>query len=381
MGGAAGGEIPMFRPSFAESDFAALRDQLASGMVARGAAAAAFESRLAARVASEGALTTSSGTAASSLAFAALGIGVGDEVLTPSLTCLGVVNAISRTGATPVFVDIDPVSLTIDPEAAAAAMTDRTRAIVPVHYAGHPADLDALTALATARGLAILEDIAHGLGALYRGRPLGSSGNLGILSFHGTKIITTGEGGALVGPTTLLDSARRDTNFGVTGGEHPSGFPDDSVATPGLKFGMSDLQAALGSNQLDRLDELLAARARTAEFYNARFDGNPALRTPIVSSDVVSSWHAYTLRLRPEASDAGAEAFIRAVRANGGAASHQFFPAHLTPLYRSAGASPLPVTEREAFLIVSLPIFPGITDDQLEREARAVEAAVAQLAQ
>jgi dTDP-4-amino-4,6-dideoxygalactose transaminase len=368
-------DIPMFRPSFAESDFAALSDVLATGMVARGSTARRFEDQLAARTGAEGALTTSSGTAASSLAFAALGIGAGDEVLTPSLTCLGVVNAIARTGATPVFVDIDPESLTIDPAAAAAAVTARTRAIVPVHYGGHPADLDALGGLAAEHGLAILEDIAHGLGATLRGRALGASGNLGILSFHGTKIITTGEGGALIGPTALLDRARPDTNFGVTPGEHPSGFPEDEVAIPGLKFGMSDLQAALGINQLSRLDDLLAARRRTAAFYNERFAANPLLQIPTVSRDVESSWHVYTLRLRLDVRPTTTERFVRAVRTRGGAAAHQFFPAHLTPLYRNHNRS-LPVTEREAFRIVSLPIYPGITDEQLHREVRAVEAAL-----
>jgi dTDP-4-amino-4,6-dideoxygalactose transaminase len=364
----------MFRPSFAESDFAAVQALLATGMVARGATAHDFERRISGRTGSRAALTTSSGTAASSLAFAVLAIGSGDEVLTPSLTCLGVVNAIARTGATPVFVDVDPDTLTMSPDATAAAITARTRALVPVHYAGHPADLDALTSIATDHGLVIVEDIAHGLGATYKGRPLGSSGNLGILSFHGTKIITTGEGGALLGATDLIDHARTDTNFGVFPGEHPSGFAEDSVATPGLKFGMSDLQAALGISQLDRLDELLAARRRAASFYSARFSTNPALRIPTERDDVNSSWHVYTLRLRASSISATAEEFIRAVRANGGAASHQFFPAHLTPLYRSEVE--LPVTEREAFLIVSLPIFPGITDDQLEREALAVEQAV-----
>jgi dTDP-4-amino-4,6-dideoxygalactose transaminase len=375
MGEAVGGEIPMFRPSFAPSDYAALSDLLSTGMVARGATARRFEELLAERVAAEAAVTTSSGTAAATLAFTALGLGPADEVLTPSLTCLGVVNAISRAGARPVFVDVDPATLTMDPEAAAAAVTDRTVAMVPVHYAGHPADLDALTEIAAEHGLHIIEDIAHGLGATHRGRPLGSSGNPGLLSFHGTKIITTGEGGALIGPASLLHGARGDTTFGIVPGEHPSGFPDDSVETPGLKFGMSDLQAALGINQLGRLDELLLARRRTADFYTERFADNRALRIPTTLDHVTPSWHAYTLRLRPEVIDATAEQFIQAVRAHGGAASHQFFPAHLTPLYR-AGQASLPVTEREVFLIISLPVFPGITDEQLAREVVAVERAI-----
>jgi dTDP-4-amino-4,6-dideoxygalactose transaminase len=374
MGETAGNVIPMFRPNFSEGDYAALSAVLASGMVARGTRAGEFEDEISARVGSPAALTTSSGTAASSLAFAALGIGPGDEVLTPSLTCLGVVNAITRTGAAPVFVEIDPDTLTIDPNAAAVAVTSQTKAIVPVHYAGHPVDLDAIMSIAATNGLAVVEDIAHGLGASYRGAPLGSSGNPGILSFHGTKIITTGEGGALVGSVHLVESVRADTNFGVTRAEHPSGFPDDSVTTPGLKVGMSDLQAALGISQLARLDELLEARRRTAAFYNERFADNPALRIPVVRDWAEPSWHVYTLRLRPEYLGVSAERFIQAVRAHGGAATHQFFPAHLTPLYAPAGA--LPITEREAMLIVSLPIFPGISDEQLEREVRAVEAAI-----
>lgn len=372
-------ELPMFRPSFAEADVRALTDQLATGMVARGATARAFEENLGRRLGGEAAVTTTSGTAASSLALRSLGIGAGHEVVTPSLTCLGVVNAIARSGATPVFVDIDPETLTVDPDAVKAAVTPRTRAIIPVHYAGHPADLDALTAIAGDAGIVMIEDIAHGLGAEYRGRALGSSGNLGILSFHGTKIITTGEGGALLGPRSLLDEARRDTNFGVLGGEHPTGYIEDSVETAGLKVGMSDLQAALGISQLGRLNDLLAARREIAAFYNERFGDNPALRVPTEAADVRSSWHWYTLRLDPGRIPATAEAFIARVRASGGAASHQFYPAHLTPLYRDSSIT-LPVTEREAFLIVSLPIFPGLTPEQLELEATAVERAVGDLA-
>ena len=280
MGEAVGGAIPMFRPSFVDSDYAALSGLLATGMVARGATARRFEERIADRVGSEAALTTSSGTAASSLAFAALGIGAGDEVLTPSLTCLGVVNAIARTGATPVFVDIDPDTLTMDPDAAAPRHRPHARpscpftmrVIPPISMRSPRSPLS--TGSRDHRGHR--PRARRGL----RGRPLGSSGNLGILSFHGTKIITTGEGGALIGPHDLLEGARLDTNFGVVPGEHPSGFPEDSVAIPGLKVGMSDLQAALGLSQLARLDELLAARRRTADFYNERFAANPALRIP-----------------------------------------------------------------------------------------------------
>ena len=355
---------------------------LESGMVATGQKSHEFEGAIAATIGAEAAVATNSGTSAMSLALEVLGIGVGDEVITPSLTCVGVVNAIARSGAIPVFADIDPVTLCLDPASVREAASTKTKAIVPVHYGGHPYDIDGMRAVADETGATIIGDLAHALGATVGGEPVGRFADLSILSFHATKIITTGEGGMLAGPTEIIERARLDTRHGV-GDDLPGSeaeFTGSRWISPGLKLGMSDIQAALGLTQFAGLEARLAARRRVADSYTAVFAGHPHLVTPAELPGSRSSWHFYTLRISADAFDTDAGAFIAGVHQRGGAAARQFYPAHLMPLFSgeaTRAAVSLPVTERESFLSMSLPVYPGIP----EADVRAVIDAVLQTAE
>jgi dTDP-4-amino-4,6-dideoxygalactose transaminase len=362
----------MFRPDFTGADLARLGETLASGMVATGRRSREFESRISALIETDAAVATHSGTSATTLALELLGVGAGDEVITPSLTCVGVVNAIARSGAKPVFADIEPDALTLDPQSVERAVTAKTRAIVPVHYGGHAYDIAGMSAIAAEHGLTVVSDLAHALGATVGGRPVGAGAELAILSFHATKIITTGEGGMLAGAASFIDRARLDTAHGLADiGADPSDFIGERWVSPGLKIGMSDLAATLGLSQLERLDDLLAARRRVADAYTAALSGHPGLRVPTEGTGVRSSWHFYTLRLRERFFGRDAGAFISRVQQLGGAASRQFYPAHLMPLFAASMVS-LPVTESQGFLSMSLPVFPGITDEQVDAVIGAV---------
>jgi dTDP-4-amino-4,6-dideoxygalactose transaminase len=370
---------PMFRPNFDASDLSAIGDTLDSGMVATGRRTRDFESSIASAVEAEDAVATNSGTSAMTLALSILGIGDGDEVITPSLTCIGVVNAIVRSGATPVFADIDDETLTLDPDSVRSATSDRTRGVVPVHYGGHAYDIAGMTAVASEGGFPVISDLAHALGATVDGHSVGRGADLALLSFHATKIITTGEGGMLAGPASLIERGRLDTAHGLADiGADPADFVGERWVYPGVKVGMSDIQAALGSSQYARLDELLLARRRVAERYTEALAEHPGLRVPIERRGVRSSWHFYTLRIRPEIVGTAGE-FIAKVQEFGGTASRQFYPAHLMPLFSTTSSRrvPLPVTERESFVSLSLPVFPGITDAQVDAVIAAVLRAAA----
>jgi dTDP-4-amino-4,6-dideoxygalactose transaminase len=380
-----GQSVPfIFRPSFSAQDRAALDGVLASGMVATGERTHAFERAIASSIGSPAAVATNSGTSAMTLALEVLGIGAGDEVITPSLTCVGVVNAIARSGAIPVFADLEEDTLCLDPASVRAAASARTKAIVPVHYGGHPFDGAGMRAVADDIGATIIGDLAHALGATQDGAPVGSFGDLNILSFHATKIITTGEGGMLAGGIPEIERARLDTRHGL-GDDVPGSeaeFSGSRWMAPGLKLGMSDLAASLGLSQFASLRDRLAARRHAAELYTGAFDGTPGLVTPIERPGTRSSWHFYTLRMDPAIFGNDAGAFIQGVRERGGAASRQFFPAHLMPLFSGVAtraAVPLPVTERESFVSMSLPVYPGITDDDILAVAEAVLATAAAL--
>ncbi|MCU1551457.1 MAG: hypothetical protein JWR36_2017 [Glaciihabitans sp.] len=366
----------MFRPNFDASDLSAIGEALDSGMVATGRRSRDFEQTIASVIESDAAVATNSGTAAMTLALSLLEIGAGDEVITPSLTCIGVVNAIVRAGATPVFADIEEDTLTLDPRSVRAASTGRTKAVVPVHYGGHAYDIAAMKSAATDGGFAVIGDLAHALGATVNGHSVGRGADLNLLSFHATKIITTGEGGMLAGPTPLIERARLDTRHGLADiGADTASFIGERWVAPGLKVGMSDIQAALGLSQFARLADLLASRRRVAERYSAALDAHPGLHVPLERDGVRSSWHFYTLRIRPEVVGVDAGEFIERVKEYGGAASRQFYPAHLMPLFAGNPSSlpvPMPVTERESFLSMSLPVFPGISDAQVDAVIAAV---------
>ena len=374
-----GAAIPFYLPTVGEPEARNVAEVLRSGWLANGSRTALFEQRIAELVRAPAAVATASGTAGLYLALRALGVGPGDEVITTPVTCIASVNAVVLAGATPVLVDVTADTLNLDPAQAAAAVTPRTVAVMPVHYAGVPADLEAIATLARRNGLAVVEDAAHALGATYRGQPVGSTADLTVFSFSATKIITTGEGGMITGRPDLVGRARVLANLGADraavqpSATRPVSWAD--VVTPGLKLAMCDIAAAVGLAQLDRLAELLSRRRSIAARYTAMLADQTGLRPPAVPADTVPSWHLYTLRVEPEVLGMERDEFVLALIAAGGMAALQFKPAHHEPYLRRMFpglAARLPVTERESRCNLSLPLYPSLPDGAVETIASAV---------
>jgi dTDP-4-amino-4,6-dideoxygalactose transaminase len=324
-------------------------------------------------------LALNSCTAALHTALKTLGIGPGDEVITTPMTFTASVNVIEHVGARPVLVDVEPDTLNIDPHKVAAAITPRTRAILPVHYAGHPADLDALRALARAHGLEIVEDAAHALPACYKGRPIGSEGNPVAFSFYATKNLTTGEGGMLTADAEFLTRARVISLHGMSRDAwkryDKGGSWFYEVLLPGFKYNMTDIQAALGLWQLRKLEQFQARRRAVVSEYDRAFADEPALERPVTRPDVEHAWHLYVLRLRDDALTIGRDRFIQELADRNIGTSVHFIPIHIHPYYRDKyGFTPgsFPVAYDNFRRMLSLPLNPGLTDHDVGDVIEAV---------
>jgi dTDP-4-amino-4,6-dideoxygalactose transaminase len=273
-----------------------------------------------------------------------------------------------------VLVDVEPDTLNIDPAAVAAAVTGRTRAILPVHYGGHPCDLDALQTIADRHGLAIIEDAAHALPARYQGRWIGSGKNLVAFSFYATKNLTTAEGGMLTGDPSLLErgavAALHGMNRDAWKRYDRGGSWYYEVVMPGFKYNLTDLQAALGLAQLRRLDAMQARRREVVAAYHEAFADVDALELPVERPGVESAWHLYPLRLRTERSPVDRDAFIVAMTARKIGTSVHFIPIHVHPYFREKyGWRPedFPVTWDGYRRVVSLPLHSGLKDEDVRK--------------
>jgi dTDP-4-amino-4,6-dideoxygalactose transaminase len=375
--------VPFFVPHVGDDEIAAVAAVMRSGWLANGPRTALFEERVAALVGAPAAVATASGTSGLSVALHAIGAGPGDEVITSPISCIASVNAVVAAGATPVLVDVRPDTLTIDPERVGEAITSRTVAIVPVHYAGHPGDVDAIAAIAGRYGLAVLDDAAHALGATHNGRPVGSTADLTVFSFSATKLITTGEGGMVVGRPDLVAAGRIYANLGADRRaveptpSRPLSWAD--VTAPGLKLAMCDVSASIGLAQLDQLPAFMGRRRAIAARYNRAFADVPGLQPPRPLPGVEPAWHLYTLRVTPKILGVDRDEFLRRVLASGGTAAKQFKPAHHEPYLRDLLGdltNQLPITERESARNLSLPMYPGLTDRDVDVVTAAVVHAV-----
>ena len=353
-----------------------------SGWVTTGPRVARFERGLAERVGAPFVRCTSSCTAALQLALALAGIGRGDDVLVPAMTFVSCANVVEHAGAHPVLVDSDPETGHIDLAHAQSLVTSRTRAVMPVHLAGFPVDLDAVNAFRDRHGIAVVEDAAHAIGARWQGRPVGSHGNLTAFSFHATKNITTFEGGALVVPGG--DAAERAGRLSLHGlsrsawARHGTTGPAAyEVAEPGFKFSMNDISAAVGIHQLGRLDGWIARRAELAGLYDEALRGLPLDLPPRPPAHARHAHHLYIVRLAPEI-DRGA-VIERMQEARIGCSVH-FKAIHLYDHYRSRyGLQPdaLPVAARLSATALSLPLFPAMSDGDIEHVAATLSGIVA----
>lgn len=289
--------IPIIRPVLGDEELENVGKCLASGYLTQGKFVARFEQSVADYLTCRHAVAVTSGTAALHLALLALGIGPGDEVIVPSLTWVATANAVSYVGATPVFADVRPETFTLDPEDLARALTPRTRAVIAVHLFGLCADMDEICRLAAERDLFVVEDAACALGSSYQDRPAGTLGHVGCFSFHPRKVITTGEGGMLTTADDGLASALRELrNHGcspLAAGSPPWAMPD--VPRCGYNYRMTDIQGAVGCAQMEKIDAILAERARLAAVYTDML-ASSSLILPAVPQDCVHSWQSYVVR-------------------------------------------------------------------------------------
>lgn len=372
--------LPFNRPDITETEIDEVVDTLYSGWLTTGPKTKAFETQFAEFVGSRHALAVNSCTAALHIALAAFGIGPGDEVIVPTMTFAATANVIIHQHAQPVFVDVQPDTLNIDPTAVAAAITPRTRAIIPVHLYGHPCDMGALQELARTYELLIIEDAAHAVGACWQDKPIGTIGNATAFSFYATKNLVTAEGGMITTNNSDLDHAmRRWVLHGISRDawdrytQHGSWYYE--IVLPGFKYNMTDIQAAMGLHQLGRLARMQARRRQIAAHYQAGLSDLAAVELPTIHPDIVHAWHLYPIRLRLEQLTIDRAAFIEALRDEGIGSSVHFIPLHRHPYYRSQfDLHPVsfPVADAAYERLISLPLYTRMSNADVDDVIEAV---------
>ena len=347
--------IPAAKPLIGEEEEAAVLRVLRSGMVAQGPEVAAFEAEFADLVDGRRCVAVNSGTAALHLGMLAAGIGPGDEVIVPSFTFAATGNSVALTGATPVFVDIEPDFFCIDPAAVEAAITERTAAIMPVHLYGHPAAMDHLTAIADRHGLLLVEDAAQAHGATLNGTPVGAFGSVAAFSFYPTKNMMSGEGGMIVTDDPAIErNARLLRNQGME-----RRYENEII---GFNARMTDLHAAIGRVQLAKLPAWTAARQANATYLDTKLSG---VVVPPVADGAVHVYHQYTIR-----SDRRDELAAELTEHGVGSGVYYPIPTHRLPSFDLQ--LDLPETEKAAREVLSLPVHPSLTDADLASIVEAV---------
>lgn len=376
--------LPIAVPWIGDREKQLVLDALESGWITTGPKTQELARRIAAIAGAKHAVAVNSATGALHLALEALGVGPGDEVITSTWTFAATVNVIEHVRAKPVLVDVEPDTLNLDPKRVEAAITPRTKVILSVDYGGQPCDYDALHALADPRGIAIVDDAAHALGASWRGRPVGSLARITAFSFYATKNLSTGEGGAAV--TDDPELAERIQLLSLHGMSRDAWkrYSDTGswyyeVVAPGWKYNLSDVLAAIGVGQLERFDEFQARRLALVERMRAGLAGLAEVRTPVARPGLVHAWHLFPIALELERLDIDRARFIAELRAENIGTSVHFIPIHRHPHFRDSLAlrpEDFPVAEDAYPRAVTLPLFPRMTD----RDADDVVAAVRKIA-
>jgi UDP-4-amino-4-deoxy-L-arabinose-oxoglutarate aminotransferase len=373
--------LPFSRPSMGDEEVAAVTGVLRSGWITTGPQAQKLEQQFAEYCGARHAVALSSATGAMHVTLLALGIGPGDEVITPSQTWVSTANMICLLGATPVFVDIELDTLMCNAELIERAITARTKAIIPVHYAGAAFDLDSLCAMAERRGIAVIEDAAHAAGTRYKGRLVGAKGTA-IFSFHAIKNMTCAEGAMFVtDDAQLADRVRRlkfhglgvDAYDRLTHGRKPQA----EVIEPGFKYNLADINAAIALVQLERLEAINAKRAELAARYLERLAGSPVMPLAQPRYDQQHAWHLFILRIDAERCGLDRDAFMKALQAQNIGSGIHFIATHLHSYYRQRFPGiQLPNTEWNSARLCSIPLFPDMTVADVDRVVRAIESIV-----
>ncbi len=365
-----------------EDDIRAVTEVLRSSWLTTGPKVAEFEDAFARTTGARFAVAVSSGTAALHAAAFAAGIGPGDEVIVPAITFVASANCVVYQGGTPVFVDVDPQTLLMDPAKAEAAISPRTKAIMAVDYAGQPCDYDALRAMAAKHRLVLLADACHALGGSFRGRPVGSLADLNTFSLHPVKPITAGEGGVVTASDPVVaERLRRFRNHGITTDfrqRETTGTWWYEMTDLGYNYRLSDLQCALALSQLGKLERFIARRREIARRYAEAFAGLPEIEPLRVLDDREHAWHLYVIQLKLERLSAGRAEVFKALRTENIGVNVHYIPVPWHSFYQARGCRKgrWPVAEREYERLVSLPIFPAMTDDDLDDVIHAVQKVI-----
>jgi dTDP-4-amino-4,6-dideoxygalactose transaminase len=373
-------QVPFHRAPVGEEEAKAVSEVIRSGWLTMGPKTFEFEKEFAKYVGAEQAIAVSTGTAALHLSLEAAGVRAGDEVLLPTTTFTATAEAVTYLGARPVLVDVDSVTMNIDPKDAAERITHKTKAIIPVHLGGQPCDMDEIHALARMHHLRVIEDAAHALPSEYKGKRVGQISEFSCFSFYATKTLTTGEGGMIT--TDNPEAAERMRLMRLHGIERDAwkryrgdGSWFYEVLEAGFKYNLTDFQSAMGLVQLAKCDAMKQVREDIARRYSDAFSSREELVIPTVRQDRSTSWHLYILRLRLDRLNKDRNGFIEALHRRGIACSVHFIPLHLQPCYRRAsGYQPgdFPCAEREYNSCLSLPIYPGMTEAEINQVISAV---------
>ena len=343
--------IPISKPVFGEEEANAIKDVLASGMVVQGEKVKQFEEAFAKYVGMDFAIATNSGTSALHTSLASLGIRRGYEVITTSFSFIATASCILMQGARPVFVDIEPKTYNIDPEQIEDKITDKTKAIIPVHLYGQPCDMKAILDLAKEHGLYVIEDCAQAQGATYKNKKVGSFGDIGVFSFYATKNMTTGEGGMITtNSEEIAEKARMIRNHG-----QKQRYWHESL---GYNYRMTEIAAAIGLVQLKKLEGFNAGRIRNAEYYNKHLKTVEKL---FVLKGIKHVFHQYTIRVK------GRENFLNYLERNGvGYGIYYPVPIHKQPLFKEYNEIKLENVEEACDEVVSIPAHPALADEELK---------------
>ena len=375
--------LPYGRHEIDDDDVLAVTEALRSGWITTGPKVGAFEAAVAETVGARHAVAFSSGTAALHGAAFAAGLGPGDEAITTPLTFCATANCVLYQGATPIFADVSPDTLNLDPDQVSRRLTSRSKAVLAVDFTGHPADLDPLLELAERHGLTLIEDACHALGARYRGRQVGGISRMTVFSFHPVKHVTTGEGGMVTtDDARLADRLRLFRNHGLDSDANQrqarGQWRYDMVAL-GFNYRLADLGCALGLSQLRRLPANLARRRQIAGRYQSAFAGLDGVRTPFVKPDVDPAWHLFVIRLEGDGLRAHRDDVLAALKAENIGANVHYPPVHLLRYYRERfgyRGGEYPVAETAFDGLVTLPLFPAMNDEDVSDVVTAVEKVV-----
>jgi len=370
--------LPYGRQSLDEADVQAVIEVLKSDWLTTGPKVGEFEEQFAARVGARYAVSFSSGTAALHGAAFTAGLGPGDEAITTPMTFCATANCILYQGATPVFADVSPDTLNIDPAEVCKRITSHMKAIIAVDYAGHPAALDDLGELAKSQGALLIEDACHALGAEYHGKRVGGIADMTVFSFHPVKHLTTGEGGMVTtNEARLAETLRRFRNHGISSEarqRQESGQWLYEMVLLGFNYRLTDIACALGLSQLEKLATNLVRRREIAAQFTAAFRDLPAILVPAARDGVDPAWHLYPVRLKLELLSVGRKEVFRALRAENIGVNVHYIPVHQHPYYRERFRSKesYPVAEDAYERLISLPMFHAMTAQDVEDVIRAL---------